>query len=221
MPETPDKPDWLTYQITSEPVEKYLYSVLPARDEVLEEMEAQAIKRDIPIVGPAVGRLLYQLAMISGAKTVFELGSAIGYSTIWWARAVGEGGRVIYTDGDRKKADEARGYFERAGVGKRITIKVGDALELLSEQKQELDIIFCDIDKEDYPRAFRLAVPRLRKGGLLVADNVLWSGRVAQVKPEEASTKAILEFNRLLYSSTDLFPTILPIRDGVAVAVKK
>src|SRR5690348_12678226 len=85
MPETPDKPDWLTYQITSEPVEKYLYSVLPARDEVLEEMEAQAIKRDIPIVGPAVGRVLYQLATISGAKTVFELGSAIGYSTIWWA----------------------------------------------------------------------------------------------------------------------------------------
>jgi len=98
---------------------------------------------------------------------------------------------------------------------------VGDALELLSEQKQELDIIFCDIDKEDYPRAFRLAVPRLRKGGLLVADNVLWSGRVTQANPEEASTKAILEFNRLLYSSPDLFPTILPIRDGVAVAVKK
>ena len=165
--------------------------------------------------------MLHQLALISGAKTVFELGSAVGYSTIWWARAVGEGGRVIYTDGDRKKADEARGYFERGGVADRITIKVGDALELLSEQKQEYDIIFCDIDKEDYPRAFKLAVPRLRKGGLLVADNVLWSGRVAQENPSEASTKAILEFNRLLYSSTELFPTVLPIRDGVAVSVKR
>jgi len=144
----------------------------------------------------------------------------VGYSTIWWARAVGEGGRVIYTDGDRKKADEARGYFERAGVADRITIRVGDALELLSEQKQEYDIIFCDIDKEDYPRAFKLAVPRLRKGGLLVADNVLWSGRVAQENPTEATTKGILEFNRLLYSSPELFPTVLPIRDGVAVAVK-
>jgi caffeoyl-CoA O-methyltransferase len=128
---------------------------------------------------------------------------------------------VIYTDGDREKADEARRYFERAGVADRITVKVGDALELLSEQKQEFDIIFCDIDKEDYPRAFKLAVPRVRKGGLLVADNVLWSGRVAQENPSEASTKGILEFNRLLYSSPDLFPTILPIRDGVAVAVKK
>jgi caffeoyl-CoA O-methyltransferase len=214
------KPDWLKYEITSEPVEKYVYSLLPARDEVLSEIEAQAIQRDIPIVGPAVGRLLYQLAVISGAKAVFELGSAVGYSTIWWARAVGEGGRVIYTDGDRKKADEARGYFERTGVANRITVRVGDAIELLSEQKEQFDVIFCDIDKEDYPRAFRLAVPRLRKGGLLVADNVLWSGRVAQDKPTEATTKGILEFNRLLYSLPDLFPTILPIRDGVAVAVK-
>ncbi|HWH61156.1 MAG TPA: O-methyltransferase [Terriglobales bacterium] len=221
MPDAPNKPDWLNYEITIPAVESYLYSILPARDEVLTQIENEAIKRDIPIVGPAVGRLLHQLALISGAKTVFELGSAVGYSTIWWARAVGEGGRVIYTDGDRKKADEARGYFERGGVADRITIKVGDALELLSEQKQEYDIIFCDIDKEDYPRAFKLAVPRLRKGGLLVADNVLWSGRVAQENPSEASTKAILEFNRLLYSSTELFPTVLPIRDGVAVSVKR
>jgi len=218
---TNQKPQWMMHGITAEPVEQYMYSLLPARDEVLAEMEAQAAQRDIPIVGPLVGRVLHQLAMIHGAKTVFELGSAIGYSTIWWARAVGEGGKVIYTDGDRKKADEARGYFERAGVADRISVKVGDALELLSEQKQGFDIIFCDIDKEDYPRAFRLAVARLRKGGLLVADNVLWSGKVAQKKPAEASTKAILEFNRLLYSSSELFTTILPIRDGVAVAVKR
>ena len=221
MPDTQTKPDWLTYEITSPAVENYLYSVLPARDEVLTEIESEAIKRDIPIVGPAVGRFLYQLAVITGAKSVFELGSAVGYSTVWWARGVGNDGRVFYTDGDRKKADEARGYFERAGVADRVTIKVGDALELLSEQKQEFDIIFCDIDKEDYPRAFRLAVPRLRKGGLLVADNVLWSGKVAESNPSEASTKGILEFNRLLYSSADLFPIILPIRDGVAVAVKR
>lgn len=221
MADTPRKPDWLKYEITNGPVEQYLYSLLPSRDEVLTQIENEAIKRDIPIVGPAVGRFLHQLALISGAKSVFELGSAVGYSTIWWARAVGEGGRVTYTDGDRKKADEARGYFERAGVADRITIKVGDALELLSEQKQEYDIIFCDIDKEDYPRAFKMALPRLRKGGLLVADNVLWSGRVAQENPSEASTKAILEFNRLLYSSPELFPTVLPIRDGVAVAVKR
>lgn len=206
--------------ITSEPVENYLYSMLPPRDEVLSEMEDQAAKRNIPIVGPAVGRILHQLALIAGAKNIFEMGSAIGYSAIWWARAIADGGRVIYTDGNRKNADEARGYFERAGVAKRITIKVGDAIEFLSEQTQQFDIIFCDLDKEDYPRALRMALPRLRKGGLLVADNVLWSGKVAEKNPSEASTKAILEFNRLLYSSKELFTTILPIRDGLAVAVK-
>jgi caffeoyl-CoA O-methyltransferase len=220
MPDT-DKPRWMMHGITSEPVENYLYSLLPRRDPVLTEIEAEAAKRNIPIVGPAVARVLHQLAVITGAKNIFEMGSAIGYSTIWWARAVGEDGRVIYTDGDRKNADEARGYFERAGVAGRITIKVGDALELLSEQKQEFDIIFCDVDKEDYPRAVRLALPRLRKGGLFVADNVLWSGKVAQKNPSEASTKAITEFNRLLYASPELFTTILPIRDGIAVAHKK
>jgi caffeoyl-CoA O-methyltransferase len=216
-----NKPRWMMHGITASAVEDYLYALLPARDTVLSEMESAAAKRNIPIVGPAVARVLYQLAVLTRAKNVFEMGSAIGYSTIWWARASGEGGRVIYTDGDRKNADEARGYFDRAGVADRITIKVGDALEILSEQKSEFDIIFCDLDKEDYPRAFKLAVPRLKRNGLLVADNVLWSGKVAEENSSEASTRAIQEFNRLLYSSPDLFPTILPIRDGLAVAVKK
>lgn len=222
MPKSRDtKPQWRMGGITVEPVEEYLYSMLPARDLVLAEMEAEAAKRNIPIVGPAVGRILHQLALMIGAQTIFEMGSAIGYSTIWWARAVGKGGRVFYTDGDRKNAQQARGYFERAGVADRIDIAVGDALEHLSEQKQEFDIIFNDVDKEDYPRVLRLAIPRLRKGGLFVTDNVLWQGRVADAKHKEASTKAILEFNKLLYDSPELFTTILPIRDGVAVAIKK
>ena len=220
MPIKEDKPRWMMRGITSEPVEAYLYGLLPARDEVLSEIESAAAERNIPIVGPAVARILYQLAVISGAKNIFEMGSAVGYSTIWWARAVGESGRVIYTDGDRKNADEARGYFDRAGVSAQITVKVGDALEILSEQKQEFDIIFCDVDKEDYPRAFRVALPKLRAGGLFVADNVLWSGKVAESNAPDASTKAIQEFNRLLYGSPSLFTTLLPIRDGLALAVK-
>ncbi len=206
--------------ITTEAVEDYLYSMLPARDEVIREMEEYAADKNIPIVGPAVARVLQQLAIVNGAKTVFEMGSAIGYSTIWWARVVGEGGRVIYTDGDKKNADRARGYFERAAVASRIAIKVGDALELLSEETQEFDIIFCDIDKEDYPRALRVALPRLRKGGLFIADNVLWSGKVADKNNTDASTKAIRDFNRLLYETPNLFSTILPLRDGVSVSVK-
>jgi predicted O-methyltransferase YrrM len=215
-----DTSHWRMGGITVGAVEDYLYSILPPSDEVLAEIEAEAAKRKIPIVGPAVARILHQLAVMIGAKSVFEMGSAIGYSTIWWARAVGEGGRVTYTDGNPKNAAEARGYFQRAGVSGRITVKTGDALELLSEQKQEFDIIFNDVDKDDYPRVFRLVAPHLRKGGLFVTDNVLWSGKVAQKNPDK-TTKAILEFNRLLYGSPDFFTTILPIRDGVAVAMKK
>lgn len=207
--------------ITTGPVDDYLYSMLPKRDEVLEEMEGYATEHNIPIVGPAVARVLQQLALMISAKTVFELGSAIGYSTIWWAQAVGEKGRVIYTDGDARNAKRARGYFDRVGVSNRIALRTGDALEILSEQKEQYDIIFNDVDKEDYPRVLRLVSPRLRKGGLFITDNVLWSGRVAEKNPKEAQTKAILEFNRLLYNSTDFYTTILPIRDGLAVALKK
>jgi predicted O-methyltransferase YrrM len=189
--------------VTAGPVDEYLYSMLPKRDEVLSEMEEYATEHKIPIVGPAV----------------FELGSAIGYSTIWWAQAVGAGGTVIYTDGDPKNAERARGYFARAGVSKQILVRTGDALEILSEEKQEFDIIFNDVDKEDYPRVLRLVAPRVRKGGLFITDNVLWSGRVAQKNPD-AQTKAILEFNRKLFDCKDFYTTILPIRDGLAVALK-
>jgi caffeoyl-CoA O-methyltransferase len=221
-PKKESKPKWRHHTfITTGPVDDYLYSMLPKRDEVLVEMEDYAGKHNIPIVGPAVARVLQQLALMINAKSVFELGSAIGYSTIWWAQAVGDNGRVIYTDGDSKNAERARGYFDRAGVSKRITLHTGDALEILSEQKEQYDIIFNDVDKEDYPRVLRLVSPRLRKGGLFITDNVLWSGRVAEKKPKEPRTKAILEFNRLLYNSDDFYTTILPIRDGLAVAWKK
>jgi predicted O-methyltransferase YrrM len=207
--------------ITVPEVEEYAYSLLPPRDEVIAEMEAEAARNDVPIVGPMVARLLYQLAVLSGAKRIFEMGSAIGYSTIWWARAVGDGGEVTYTDGNPANANKARRYFERAGVLQRIKICTGDALELLSEQKEPFDIIFNDVDKRSYPRVLRLAAPKLRKGGLFVTDNTLWSGLVAkEAAADDRETKAIQEFNRQLYASPDFYANIVPIRDGVTVAVR-
>ena len=192
-----NKPNWRHYNFTTAgPVDDYLYSMLPKRRRSSGGDGRLRFRADVPIVGPAVARVLQQLALMINAKTVFELGSAIGYSTIWWAQAVGEKGRVIYTDGDPKNAERARRYFDRAGVSNRITLHTGDALEVLSEQKQQYDIIFNDVDKEDYPRVLRLVSPRLRKGGLFITDNVLWSGRVAEKNPTDPRTKAILEFNR-------------------------
>jgi predicted O-methyltransferase YrrM len=206
--------------ITEAAVDQYMLSLLPARVSMLEEMEEQARKRDIPIVGPAVGRVLFQYARLINARKVFELGSAIGYSTLWWAQAVGEGGEVFYTDGDPKKAEEARGYFDRAGMAGRIHIGVGDAVEQFARQKQEFDIVFNDIDKEGYPRVLDLVASRLRRGGLFITDNVLWSGRVTQQNATEESTRAIQEFNRRLYAMKEFFTTVIPLRDGLAVAVK-
>jgi caffeoyl-CoA O-methyltransferase len=201
-------------------VEKYMYDLLPARDEVLLEMEEQARRRNIPIIGPAVARVLFQYAKLIKAKRVFEMGSAIGYSTIWLARAVGDGGKVYYTDGSARNREEAQGYIERAGVRDRIEMLTGDSMELLQSVEGEFDLIFNDVDKHQYPDAFRAALPRLKSGGLFITDNVLWSGRVARNESDKY-TQGVLEFNRLIYSSEELFPTILPIRDGVAVCLKR
>jgi predicted O-methyltransferase YrrM len=201
-------------------VEKYLYDLLPARDAVLIEMERFAKRKHIPIVGPAVGRLLALLVKISAAKRIFEMGSAIGYSTIWLARAAGRGAEIFYTDGNPANAEKAEAYFRRAGVAGRIRVRVGDALELLERMPRKFDLIFIDVDKHQYPAALRKAVPRLRRGGLLVTDNTLWSGRVTR-KANDAATRGIQEFNRLTYSSKKLFPVLIPLRDGVTVCQKR
>jgi caffeoyl-CoA O-methyltransferase len=202
-------------------VQKYIDSMLPARDAVLREMERYAAKHKVPIVGPACARVLFQLARSIKAQRIFELGSAIGYSTLWLARAVGPKGTVFYTDSDPENAERAKGYLGRAGVLNRVRILVGDALKMLQSTEGEFDLIFNDVNKTQYPEVFRLAAPRLRAGGLLVTDNVLWSGRVAKVAgAKDANTRAIQQFNRQLYRSTDFFTTIIPLRDGLAVALK-
>jgi predicted O-methyltransferase YrrM len=202
------------------PIEKYLNDLLPARDAVHAEMEDRARREDIKIVGPAVGRLLALLVELTGARRIFEMGSAIGYSTIWLARAAGPRGKVYYSDGDPARALDAQEYLRRAGVASRVHVQVGDAVRLLRKEKGPFDIIFCDVDKPQYPAAFRAALPRLKRGGLLIADNVLWSGRVATDAADDA-TRGIQQFNRLVYSSRQLFPVIVPLRDGVAVCRKR
>ena len=206
--------------ITDPAVNQYLQELLPARDPVLQEMEALAQERRIPIIGPVVGRILYQLVRFTEAKAVFEMGSAIGYSTIWIARAVRSGSVIYYTDSDPANARQAEQFFRRAGVLDRIRILQGNALELLEQTPGIFDIIFNDVDKEEYPQVFHKAVPRIRSGGLFLADNVLWSGRVTE-PPADDATRGIAEFNRLIYSSPDLFATILPVRDGFAVCEKR
>jgi caffeoyl-CoA O-methyltransferase len=205
--------------IVTPAIEKYLSEVLPPRDPVLADMEAYAKKHDIPIIGPECGRLLYLLTQISGAKRIFEMGSAIGYSAIWFARAAGPGAEIYFTDGDSKNADLARENFKRAGVTGQIHILTGDAVDLLDTVPGDFDVILIDVYKHQYPGALRKSIPRLKHGGLVITDNVLWSGKVTEA-PQDDATRGILEFNKIVYASQELFPIIVPLRDGVAVCRK-
>ena len=197
----------------------YLLNVTPERDPVLEDMEQYALARNFPIIGPLVGRLLYVLAKLIQADRVLELGSGFGYSAYWFAKAIGKDGTVFCTENSPDNAEHAQVYFHRAKIANKITFRVGDALKLLDETDGQFDIIFNDIDKHQYPKAFRKAVPRLRKGGLLISDNVLWSGKILDKRPD-SDTAGILTYNRLIYSSKELFTTIVPLRDGVSISIK-
>jgi predicted O-methyltransferase YrrM len=214
-------PRWKMSGLVNPEVEQYIYSLLPESDPVLAEMEQYAAEHDVPIVGPAVGRLLHLLARAANARRIFEMGSAIGYSTIWWARAVGESGRVIYTDSDPDNAVRARESFERAGVASRIQIAVGDSLEILDRETQPFDIVFNDVDKEAYPRVLAMADRHVKRGGMYVVDNTLWSGRVTRkVENKDKATAAIVEHNNALAKSKEWFSSLIPLRDGVTVAVR-
>jgi caffeoyl-CoA O-methyltransferase len=204
--------------IVAPELERYVLDLIPERDPVLAEMEAHAEEKDVPIVGPAVGTLLEILTRSIGADRVFELGSAIGYSTAFFARAVGRGGQVVYTDGSPEKAAQARGYLERMDLADRVAIRVGDAVASLEATTGYFDVIFVDIDKEGYPKALKAAAPRVRRGGYLIADNVLWSGKVADPSVRDAATEGIRQFNQMLFSLQEFRSVIVPLRDGVAIA---
>jgi caffeoyl-CoA O-methyltransferase len=204
--------------ITDPNIEKYMNSLLPPRDEVLAEMESYAAEHEIPIIGPAVARFVASLVMITKPKRIFELGSAIGYSTIWIARAAGSDAEVYYSDGSAKNAERARGYFERAGVASRIHVHVGDALAALASVPGTFDMIFNDVEKDGYPAVLDAIPDRIKTGGLFITDNTLWHGTV--LHPQQASDRAVCLFNERLFNSPNFFATQLPIRDGVSVAVR-
>jgi len=200
-------------------IEEYLMQVTPERPAVLQEMETYAAENGFPIVGPLVGRFLYQMARIVKARRVLELGSGFGYSAFWFALAMGDRGKITMIDSREDNRNRALDYFERAGLQTKIKFKVGDAFEVLTEIDKEYDIIFNDIDKASYPKTIDPAAFRLRRGGLFITDNLLWSGRVCE-EPKDEATSGVVEFTKRLYADSRFFTTILPLRDGIALAVR-
>ena len=200
-------------------LDKYLDQVTPEREPVLREMEAFAEENGFPIIGPLVGRFLCQMAIVCKARRVMELGSGYGYSAYWFSLALKSKGHIIMTDGDKANKRLAFDYFKRAGLQSQFDFRVGDSLKLMEKVDGPFDIILNDIDKIGYPETIDRVAPKLRKGGLFITDNVIWNGRVMERKQDE-STRAIVEFTKNLYQDSRFYTTVLPLRDGIAVAVR-
>lgn len=197
-----------------EPVKKYLYQLGRVDHPVLREMQAYGESKNFPIVNCEVGRVLYQLTVLSRAKKVFELGSGFGYSTLWFALALPPNGIVHHTDGDPENIKLAHHYFKKAGLLKKVRFHEGDALESLAKTPGNFDIYYCDIDKEGYPDAYHAISHRIKPGNMVLTDNLLWSGKVAHPNPD-APTRAILKYTRLFWNDRNFASSMLPIRDGV------
>lgn len=200
--------------------ERYLEALLPPRDPLLAEMEARAAAGDIPISDPEVGRLLELLARSARPRRIVEVGTAIGYGALCLARGAPEA-RVVSIDRDPERLAEARQYLERAGVAERVDLLESEALAALAELPPPIDLAYVDAVKADYRRYLDLLLPKMPVGGLLVFDNLLWKGRVAEPpEEEEAESEALRAFNGYLMSHPQLRAVIVPFGDGVGLAAK-
>ncbi len=214
----------MTIELIHQQVVKYLDSLVPPRKPEMVEMERIAAEKNFPIIGPASGQLCYTMARLMGAKRIYELGSGYGYSTAWFAQAVKEngGGEVHHVVWDQALSDEARAHLAALGLDDVIKFRVGEAVQSLRETEGTFDLIFDDIDKEQYPASLEVIEQKLRPGGLLIIDNMLWSGRIFDIADKSAPTEGVREFTRRITADPSKWAvTLAPIRDGLIVAVKK
>jgi predicted O-methyltransferase YrrM len=207
--------------MTVEGVTTWLDGLVPERPAELVRMEAGAAKTGFPIIGPAAGHLCYLLARMMGARRVFELGSGFGYSTAWFARAVREngGGEVHHVVWDEALSERARRHLEVLGYDDLIRYHVAEAVGVLEAAEGPFDLVFNDIDKEGYPASLPVIRRKLRRGGLLIVDNLLWHGQILDASDREPATVAIRELTRSVMSDPAWIASIAPVRDGLLIAL--
>jgi len=213
-------------QIVPDAVEQYLAGLNHAGDQLLDDIARGNATRGLPLVDAEVGALLRVLATSIGASRILEIGTAIGYSGIWLAGALPAGGMLVTLELDEGRAREARDNFARAGVSDRVSVVVGDAQLKIAKVSGPFDLIFQDGSKKLYTPLLERLVALLRPGGLLVTDNVLWSGEVVpgfhktpSKNPDE--TRAIIEYNERVAAHPQLLTSVVPLRDGVSISVKR
>ena len=201
----------------------YLDSLVPGREPLLAEMEAEATSTGFPIIGPASGQLCYLIARLMGARRVFEMGSGFGYSTAWFARAVKEngGGEVRHVVWDEELSRRARASLAALGFSDIVRYEVGEAVAALRSTEGGFDLIFNDIEKEDYPAALPVIGAKLRRGGALIVDNLLWDGKIFDPGDLSPATEGIRKLTALVSNDPGWIASILPIRDGLLLAFKR
>lgn len=203
-------------------VREYLDSLVPPRPAEMRAMEEYARETNFPIIGPAAGYFCYQVARLAGARRVFELGSGYGYSTAWFARAVREngGGEVHHVVWSQELSDRARAHLGALGFGDLVRYRVSEAVAALRESAGPFDLIFNDIDKRGYPDSLPVIAEKLRPGGVLIVDNMLWHGRIFDDADRSPDTEGVREFTRRITADPSWVTTLVPIRDGMVVAYR-
>ena len=208
------------FDLTSPLIEDYILEKTSIEDGIVDEMHKYAEFSEVPIVGPLVGKFLYQIAKITNAEQIFEMGSGFGYSAYWFAKAFEGNCKVTCTDYSGEHQEAANGFFKKAGFENYMEFICGNSLEILKDSVGKYDIIFIDIDKEQYPDVIDLTYDKLNKNGLMIADNTLWYGRVIEEGDELPSTKGVREFNNKLSIDKRFITTIIPLRDGLTLSYK-
>lgn len=212
--------------ITPEPVLDYLATLRHDPHERLSLIDREGRAEGLPLVYPDTGALLHSLALSCGARRILEVGTAIGYSTLWLATALPADGMMITMEYDATRAARARTHLMAAGCGDRVNVMVGDATRFLHKIAGPFDLIFQDSDKTLYEPMHDRLVTLLRPGGVLAADNILWNGEVipgyvAEKKYNDTDTTAIAAFSRRLAADRRLYTSFLQVGDGVSVSVKR
>jgi predicted O-methyltransferase YrrM len=201
----------------------YLDSLVPPRPAEMQAMEAHAREINFPIIGPTSGYYCYQVARMIGARRIFELGSGYGYSTAWFAKAVSEngGGEVFHVSWDEELSQQARQHLAALGYTDMIRYHVAEAVQTLRDTPGPFDLIFNDINKDGYAASLPVIAEKLRPGGVLIVDNMLWHGQVFEAGDKSPETTSVRKLTELLTHSPDWIVSLAPVRDGVVVAYKK
>jgi predicted O-methyltransferase YrrM len=202
---------------------RYLEELVPPRPAELAAMEASAREARFPIVGPAAGQFCYLVARMIGARRIFEMGSGFGYSTAWFARAVKEngGGSVYHVVWDEGLSQRARVHLRALGLDSVVEYRVGEAVQTLRDTPGEFDLIFNDIDKHAYPSSLPVVAAKLRPGGVLIVDNMLWHARIFDGADHSATTEGVRKLTRRLVTDPRWITSLVPIRDGLLIAYRQ